>query len=110
MISYLALLVVLAIVFAVITAIEVGQESLDKDNSSKGDDLLNKGIGYGYTVFIALIVYGVNYLFGMIIKYMTDRERHESKTKYLISLVIKMFVAQFLNTAGMYFLLSFRQG
>jgi hypothetical protein len=61
-------------------------------------------------VLIALIVYWVNYLFGMIIKFMTDRERHETKTKHLISLIIKMFVAQFLNTAAMYFLLSFRQG
>ncbi len=43
-------------------------------------------------------------------RYLTDREKHETKTKHLLSLIIKMFAAQFLNSAGMYFLLSFRQG
>lgn len=67
-------------------------------------------MSYGYTLLIALLVYAVNYILGKVIKFLTDRERHESKTKYMISMVIKMFISQFLNTAGMYFLLSFNQG
>lgn len=88
----------------------MGQSKIDVTSNFKDDSLLAKGIGYGFTVLTALIVYLVNYLLGMILKYMTDQERHETKTKHLVSLIVKMFLAQFLNTAGMYFFLSIKQG
>ncbi len=110
LLSYFALVIILVVVFFIITAIEVGQSKIDPGNSLKDNSLLSKGIGYGFTILIALIVYMVNYFLGMMLKYMTDKERHETKTKHLISLIIKMFLAQFLNTAGMYFFLSLRYG
>jgi ABC-type sulfate transport system permease subunit len=72
-ISYLVLLVALVIVFAAITAIEVGSEDFDKSQSTKEDNLLNRGIGYGTTVLVALLVYLVNYIFGLAMKYLTDK-------------------------------------
>jgi hypothetical protein len=40
--------------------------------------------------------------------YSTEIEKHQTKTKQLISLITKTLIGQFLNNAIIYFLLSFR--
>jgi hypothetical protein len=48
----------------------------------------------------------INFLLAAVIEKLTDWERHKTKTDYIVSLMIKTIIAQFLNTAVIYYIIS----
>jgi hypothetical protein len=48
----------------------------------------------------------INYLLTVVTQKLTDWERHKTKTDYIVSLMAKSIMAQFANTAVIYYIIS----
>jgi hypothetical protein len=45
----------------------------------------------------------INYILGVIVKHLTEYERHQTKSNFIFSHVVKVVLSQFLNTTILYY-------
>ena len=57
-------------------------------------------------ILSTLLTIAVNYGLSTLIKNLTRQERHLSRTNYILSLIIKTVISQFINTAVLYYVMS----
>lgn len=69
------------------------------ENSTVEDDVL----GLFLTVFMTVVTLIINSLLGMIVKYLTEFERHQTKSNFILSHVVKAVITQFINTTIIYY-------
>lgn len=123
--SYFILLMVLGFSFIGLALLEKFQEDSVPDDQDNADlfsqtfsslnpiTLMTKPnaplseviLGYFLTVMIPIATILINYLLGYFITELTISEKYQTRTDFLVSLVIKNVISQFINTAIIYFLI-----
>jgi hypothetical protein len=63
-------------------------------------------ITFWYNILIAAITLATNYVIEKIVIYLGARERHETKTRRIMSEIFRILLSQVVNTVGIYFVLS----
>lgn len=63
-------------------------------------------INYGLSIFASVIAVVINNGIYYIALDLTEYERHKTMTNKLISLIIKIFISQFINTAFIFYLIQ----
>lgn len=56
------------------------------------------------TILMTVLILVINTGLAMIVKKLTISEKHQSKSKYLMSMIIKTLITQFLNTSIIYYI------
>ena len=61
---------------------------------------------YTLTILATIFILAINYILYIIIIELTNYESHKTRTSHLLSLIIKLLVSQFANTALIYYIIS----
>lgn len=94
-ISYLVLIMVLTFAFAAVLAIDQLKTALTRHDAESAAAFL--------TILTTVLTLAINAGLAAIVRQLTEFERHETRSKHLISLVVKTVVTQFINTAIIYY-------
>lgn len=70
--------------------------------SSKENVILN----YLFTIVVTIITVAINFILAIVINILTHWEKHKTNTDFIVSLMIKTVIAQFINTAVIYYIIS----
>lgn len=101
--SYAILFMMLILSFAALMGLQFWEISEHK--TKYGDSLSDKLKSYLVTGSMAILTNIINFILGSSIEILSDMERHKTKSLRLTSLIIKMVISQFLNTAIIYSIL-----
>ena len=63
-------------------------------------------INYGLSIFASFVATVINYGIYYIVKDLTEYERHKTMTNKLTSMIVKIFISQFINTAFIFYLIQ----
>lgn len=66
----------------------------------------NVALSYLFTIGLTTITTAINFLLADFIAKLTAWEKHKTKTDYIVSLMVKTVIAQFVNTAVIYYIVS----
>lgn len=66
----------------------------------------NVALNYLFTIGMTTITTAINFLLADFIAKLTAWENHKTKTDYIVSLMVKTVIAQFANTAVIYYIVS----
>ena len=66
----------------------------------------NVALNYLFTIGMTTITTAINFLLADFIAKLTASENHKTKTDYIVSLMVKTVIAQFVNTAIIYYIVS----
>ncbi len=61
---------------------------------------------YFYTIIMTTLTIAINFILSAVIERLTVLEKHKTTTDYIFSLMIKTVLAQFMNTAVIYYIIS----
>jgi len=98
----MATLCLLGACFLVILGLSTLKDDIDHDHRT--EDLLT--IQRFLSLIIAFIIFLVNFVLRMVIRYFTNYEKHATKTDYQVSVAFKLTVAMFFNSAIIPFLVD----
>lgn len=85
--------------FALIFGLQLYQSSGAGQNK-------NVALNYLFTISMTTITTAINFLLAVFIAKLTTMENHKTKTDYIVSLMVKTVIAQFVNTAVIYYIVS----
>ena len=74
--------------------------------SSGAGNNKNVALNYLFTIGMTTITTAINFLLAVFIAKLTTWENHKTKTDYIVSLMVKTVIAQFVNTAVIYYIVS----
>lgn len=105
--SFLIMFMTLIFSFSLIFGLQFYQSS--KNNAKKlvgATQNSNVALNYLFTIAMTTITTAINFLLADFIAKLTAWEKHKTKTDYIVSLMIKTVIAQFANTAVIYYIIS----
>ena len=105
--SFVILVMALGFSFAILLAVNVVQLQRTQTVGGKEQtELKDLVVSYIFTIAMAIITNVVNFILSAVIYYLTDGERHKTKSDHTTSLIVKIVVSQFINTAIIYYILA----
>lgn len=63
-------------------------------------------INYGLSIFASFVATVINYGIYYVVKDLTEYERHQTMTNKLTSMIVKIFISQFINTALIFYIIQ----
>lgn len=105
--SFVIMFMTLIFSFSLIFGLQFYQSS--KNNAKKMPGAAehdNVALNYLFTIAMTTITTAINFLLADFIAKLTNWENHKTKTDYIVSLMIKTVIAQFANTAVIYYIVS----
>jgi len=73
-------------------------KGVQRSIENKGDGFSSSWIRFPISVVISIIIAAINSALSLVIRYSTDLERHSIRTTYNRSLLVKIVLAQFVNS------------
>jgi len=101
------LLLSLAASFTLLLLLIIYQEDVSPTLQNNPDQSVqNMLLSYVFTALMTVLVMVINMILAAVIKMLTVSEKHQTMTNYTFSLLIKNIIAQFLNTAIIFYIIS----
>jgi hypothetical protein len=102
LIVFLSIMILIGACFGSIYGLDVVQRRLKKQIDDDLSSVDNKKKGYEIrflSFLVAFVIILINNILKWVVKYLTEKERHETYTAFNISIAIKLMLARFVNTA-----------
>jgi hypothetical protein len=102
LIVFLSIMILIGACFGSIYGLDVVQRRLKKQIDDDLASVDNKKKGYEIrflSFLVAFVIILINNILKWVVKYLTEKERHETYTAFNISIAIKLMLARFVNTA-----------
>ncbi len=101
LISYFILFMVLTFAFGGTLLMTRLKTILSKDNSESADFFTNL-----LTILMTVVTLVINYFLSLIVKQLTEYEKHQTKSNFVFSHIVKVVITQFINTSIIYYVSS----
>ena len=102
LIVFLSIMILIGACFGSIYGLDVVQRRLKKQIDDDLSSVDNKKKGYEIrflSFLVAFVIILINNILKWVVRYLTEKERHETYTAFNISIAIKLMLARFVNTA-----------
>jgi hypothetical protein len=77
-----------------------------KHDINENSNTDNETLSLFLTVLMTIVTLVINSMLSIIVKHLTEYERHQTKSNYLFSHIIKVVMTQFINTTILYYVSS----